>query len=96
VRLLLFASPHAVIPVDQALCRVALRLGLTQSRGGPRRLVRETRRALSVGVPANPEARRQAVLYLSHHAQSTCVEGTPHCNVCPLKDGCNYAKAPRS
>src|SRR5262249_58423136 len=83
-RLLLFASPHAVIPVDQALCRLAVRLGITKSRANARRLVRETRGALSKALPADVSARRRAVLYLSHHAQATCVEGEPHCGVCPL------------
>jgi endonuclease III len=92
-RLLLFASPHAVIPVDQALCRLAVRLGVTQSCANTRRLTRETRRALSKALPADLSARRRAVLYLSHHAQATCVEGDPHCGVCPLSGGCEYASA---
>jgi endonuclease-3 len=92
-RLLLFASPHAVPPVDQAICRVAVRLALTPPRRSVRRLARETRRALSTALPAEITARRRAVLYLAHHAQSTCVEGEPHCAVCPLAAGCAYAKA---
>lgn len=92
-RLLLFASPHAVVPVDQAMCRVTVRLGLTPPRSAARRLVRETRRALSATLATDITARRQAVLYLSRHAQSTCVEGEPHCGVCPLATGCAYASA---
>lgn len=91
-RLLLFTSPHGVVPVDQALCRLAVRLGLTPPRSSARRLVRDTRRALSAALPADISARRQAVLYLAHHAQSTCVEGEPHCGVCPLSLSCAYAK----
>ena len=91
-RLLLFASPHAVVPVDQALCRLAVRLGLTPARSSARRLVRDTRRALAAILPTEITARRQAVLYLAHHAQSTCVEGEPHCVVCPLTIQCAYAK----
>lgn len=89
-RLLFFASPHAVVPVDQALCRLAVRLGITRERSRPRRLVRETRRALSTQLPADIDARRQTVLYLAHHAQATCVEGEPHCTVCPLARRCPY------
>ena len=92
-RLLLFASPHAVVPVDQALCRLAVRLGLTPARSSARRLVRDTRRALAATLPTEITARRKAVLYLAHHAQSTCVEGEPHCVVCPLAAGCAYARA---
>jgi endonuclease III len=90
-RLLLFASPHGVVPVDQALCRLALRLGLVEPRAKVRRLVRDSRRALSRHLPPELPARRQAVLYLSHHLQSTCVEGEPHCKVCPLARDCAYA-----
>ena len=89
-RLLLFASPHGVVPVDQAICRLVVRLGLTSARASSRRLVRETRRALSRALPEDITARRQAVLYLSHHAQSTCVEGEPHCGICPLATQCAY------
>ncbi len=90
-RLLLFASPHAVVPVDQAMCRLTVRLGLTKPRSAARRAVRETRRALSATLPTEITARRQAVLYLAHHAQSTCVDGEPHCAVCPLSAECAYA-----
>jgi endonuclease III len=90
-RMLLFGSPHGVVPVDQSLCRVSIRLGLTTpSRQNARRLTRETRRALSRALPEDITARRQAILYLSHHAQSTCVEGEPHCTICPLAPGCAY------
>jgi endonuclease III len=94
-RLLLFASPHGVIPVDEALCRVTVRLGLAGDRPSPRRRVRESRNALSRELPAEISARRQAVLYLAHHAQSTCIEGEPHCGVCPLAPGCAYARSRR-
>jgi endonuclease-3 len=95
MRLLLFGSPHAVVPVDQAMCRLAVRLGLTPARSNARRLVRETRRALSTATPGEITARRQAVLYLAHHAQSTCVEGEPHCGICPLAAQCEYGRRSR-
>ena len=89
-RLLLFASPHAIVPVDQAICRFAVRFGITPARASARRLSRETRRALSRSLPGEITARRQAVQYLAHHAQLTCIEGDPHCGVCPLAGQCAY------
>jgi endonuclease III len=92
VRLLLYASPHGVIPVDQALCRLTVRLGLAGNCANLRRRIRDSRRALARELPEDLPARRQAVLYLAHHAQATCIEGEPHCAVCPLAPGCAYSK----
>jgi endonuclease-3 len=92
VRLLLYASPHGVIPVDQALCRLTVRLGLAGNVANLRRRIRDSRRALARELPEDLSARRQAVLYLAHHAQATCIEGEPHCAVCPLAPGCAYSK----
>lgn len=87
-RMLLFAAGHAVIPADAHLTRVAVRLGCGEATPGLRRQIRNVRRALGARIPAELEARRRAVLYLSHHGYVTCVEHDPHCGVCPLADGC--------
>ena len=55
-RLLLFASPHAVVPVDQALCRLAVRLGLTPARSSASGSF-ATRRALTATLPTEITAR---------------------------------------
>ena len=86
--LLLYASPHALVPVDQGLCRLAVRLGIAAPRANIRRLVRDVRRALDRELPSELHERRQAVAYLMHHAQATCVESDPHCGICPLASGC--------
>ena len=90
-RLLLFASPHPVVPVDHGMSRLAVRLGIVPPRANIRRSIRDTRRALSAHLPADLVARRHALLYLAHHAQATCVEGEPHCKVCPLAPQCAHA-----
>src|SRR5262249_8474591 len=86
----LFASPHARTPIDQSLARLAVRLGITRSCDNGRRQLRDARRAWSSALPTEISQKRQAVLYLSHHAQATCVEGEPHCSVCPLAPQCAY------
>jgi len=89
-RVLLFASPHSVIPVDAALTRLAVRLGLVPEVDNVTRLARNVRRAVSRELPRDPAVRRQAALYLSHHAQSTCVQVTPHCGICPIAPVCAF------
>ena len=92
-RMLLFGGPHAVIPADLHLTRVALRLGYGQSSPSLRRQIRSVRRALRDRMPADLEGRRRAVMYLSHQGHATCIEHDPHCNVCPLRDGCPVGQA---
>jgi endonuclease III len=91
-RLMLFGASHALIPADAHLTRVALRLGYGAQGAGPRLQIRSVRRALSTRIPAAIETRRQAVLYLSHHGHTTCLEHDPHCHVCPLLEGCSYGR----
>jgi endonuclease III len=91
-RMMLFAASHAVIPADAHLTRVALRLGYGSGAPTLRKQIRSVRRALAVSAPPALDARRQAVLYLSHHGHATCVEHDPHCHVCPLLDGCPYGQ----
>ena len=92
-RMLLFAGDHAVIPVDAALARVAVRLGLCREAPDLRRQARQVRRALGALVPRDLDARRRIVQLLEHHGQSTCAEFDPHCAVCPLAAACPFGAA---
>jgi endonuclease III len=87
-RLLLFASRHGLVPVDVGVSRFAVRFGLVEPLPNLRRLSRTVRRRLAAALPSGLSDRRQAVLYLAHHAQSTCVEVEPHCSICPLVTDC--------
>lgn len=87
-RLLLFASPHGLVPVDDGMARLAVRLGLVDAIPRRRRLFRTVRRTLDAQLPRDQAARRVAVLYLTHHAQQTCVESDPHCGICPVHQSC--------
>jgi endonuclease III len=87
-RLLLFSSPHPLVPVDASLTRLAIRLGLVMPMDNIRRLARSVRRAYGSALPGDQAALRRAVLYLGHHAQNTCVEFDPHCAICPLAVEC--------
>ncbi len=89
-RVLLFASPHALVPVDAAMTRLALRLGLVDETANVKRLARTVRRVVGSALPDDLGLRRQAALYLAHHAQSTCVEVEPHCGICPIADWCHF------
>lgn len=90
-RMLLFAADVPVIPVDAAVARVAVRLGLCEFTPDVRRQARRARRVLDARVPADLETRRRVVQLLAHHGQSTCLEFDPHCGVCPLATTCPFA-----
>src|SRR5262245_8199401 len=92
-RVLLFASPHLVMPVDAAVTRLAVRLGLVADLEDVSRLARRVRRAIGRDLPLDAAVRRQAALYLTHHAQSTCVEVSPHCGICPIAAACAFNSA---
>jgi endonuclease III len=85
---LLFSSPHQLVPVDAALTRLAVRLGLVTPVDNIRRLSRSVRRAFRAALPRDHAALRRAIVYLGHHAQNTCVEFDPHCTICPLVAAC--------
>jgi endonuclease-3 len=87
-RMLLFAGGHLVLPIDDRVRRVALRLGF----GSQDREPRAVRRALAKELPSDVEAYRRASLYLAHHGASTCTEADPHCMVCPLLRDCPEGK----
>lgn len=89
-RLLLFASPHPLIPVDAGLTRLAVRLGLVDDVQNVTRLVRTVRRVIGGELPLDAAGRRQAALYLAHHAQSTCIAINPHCGICPIAESCAF------
>jgi endonuclease III len=88
LRLLMFTGGSRLVPVDGGIARVTLRLGLaTQLRPRPWS-IRDVRQALNVVLPSNLVERQQAVIYLRHHAERTCVEAAPHCRICPLHSAC--------
>jgi endonuclease III len=85
----LFALNAQVLPIDADINRVLRRLmGEPQSRNRSR-----SRRWLSSQLPPDLAALRDAVVYLRHHAQHTCLKVAPHCGVCPLRAGCQYANS---
>ena len=87
-RMLLFATAHAVLPVDARVRRVGLRLGYGKPNDDPRRSSRSVQMALAKHLPRQSGPMRTAFLYLSHHGAATCTEADPHCVVCPLLETC--------
>jgi endonuclease III len=110
-RALLYAGGYAVLPLDDATARVVARLEgtaipisegaegftLKRARWGAelRRQRRRARRKLAAELPPNVYAYRDAVLYLRHHAQHTCIAVGPHCGICPLAGECAVAQESR-
>ena len=97
-RALLFALGMPVLPVDEDVTRVILRV--SQPLGMPVSLRRATPAAAPAGartlarhwlaehLARDLESYRDAVLYVRHHAQHTCLPVAPLCQVCPLASGC--------
>ncbi len=83
-RAMLFAGGRIVLPVDDDVHRVVSRL-----MGDPTNRRRGTvRRWLAEKVPTDAASYREAIIYLRHHAQHTCLKVAPHCSVCPLRVTC--------
>jgi endonuclease III len=96
LRLLMFTANSGVVPVDAAVSRVAVRLGLCGDGSSVTRLERAVRRTLDLALAPDVVDRRRAVQYLTHHAEHTCIESAPHCGVCPLRSQCLFAQKPGS
>jgi hypothetical protein len=113
-RALLYVAGYAVLPLDDGAARVVARIegtaiapghgaeGFTLKRalyaGELRKQRRRARKTLASALPCDVDVYRDAVLYLRHHAQHTCLAVAPHCKVCPLLSGCQFglAHAPQS
>jgi endonuclease III len=87
-RMLLCAAHHAVLPVDAAVGRVAVRLGYGAQAANHTITARSIRAAVAAELPPEARAFRRAFLYLSHHGVATCTVTNPHCPVCPLLGDC--------
>jgi endonuclease III len=86
-RACLFALNAQVLPIDQEINRVVSRLmGVPHSRNRA-----PARRWLARALSPDVRTYREAVVYLRHHAQHTCLRVAPHCGVCPLRTRCPAA-----
>jgi endonuclease III len=96
LRLLLFASHHPLVPLDEPALRVARRLGYggcAREDGPPTaRAMRSVRRALAPTIGGELEIARASAVYLTHHGLTTCTEASPHCAVCPLAVDCEWLR----
>lgn len=84
----LFVLDAHVLPFDEAMRRVVSRLiddGTSMTRPAARAWLLQQLAGEAADV-------RDAVLYLRHHAQQTCVTVAPHCGVCPLRSTCGFAR----
>jgi len=88
VDVLLANTGFPVVPVDTHVKRVARRLGLTQSNT-------YSRIKMDLHKVFRPERRLEAHLLLIKLGREICKARNPRCEVCPLRDICEYAKAKR-
>jgi endonuclease III len=111
-RALLYPAGYTVLPLDDAAARVVARIegSAIPVRGGAegfilkraqwagelRRQRRRARKTLAAALPRDLDAYRDAVTYLRHHAQHTCIAVGPHCKVCPLAKDCAFPRAQAS
>ena len=86
-RAILFVLGRAVIPIDDEINRVVGRL--VGMPGNDRRPA--ARRWLAARLRPDVSSYRDAIIYLRHHAQHTCIKVAPHCGVCPLRRDCASA-----
>jgi endonuclease III len=94
----LFAVGICVLPVDEDVSRVAGRLMGTIDAATARvmrprtrdvnRARSRARRWLAARLPPEIAAYRDAVVFLRHHGQHTCLTVAPHCTICPLRVDC--------
>ena len=90
-RAYLFVLETPALPIDAEIHRVVGRLrGLPHDRNRA-----AARRWLSGKLSPDLGSLREAVIYLRHHAQHTCLKVAPHCGVCPLRDDCPCASSER-
>jgi adenine-specific DNA glycosylase len=90
LRALFFAGGHVVPAVDDETARVLARLNGVTAPAGPRRR-RAARQHLRAAFGLDRDRLGQALVLLGHHAGHACVEHGPHCSVCPLAPGCQWA-----
>jgi endonuclease III len=107
-RALLYVANYPVLPLDDGAARVVARMdgtalapshgaeGFTLKRaqyaGKLRNQRRRARTLLAAVLPRDVDGYREAVLYLRHHSQNTCLAVAPHCKVCPLLAGCEFGR----
>ncbi len=88
---LLFACHRPVLPVDTHLHRVSGRLGLI----GPKVSADDAHTILQALLP-DPENAEDVLAFhrdMLLHGQRVCVWRDPRCEVCPLRDWCDYFAA---
>jgi len=88
IDVLLANTGFPVVPVDTHVKRVARRLGLTRSNA-------YSRIKMDLHKVFRPERRLEAHLLLIKLGREVCKARNPKCEVCPLRDICEYAKAKR-
>lgn len=86
--LLLFYFKHPIMPVDTHISRIAKRLGLVSKSAG----YEDIRRAIEATLKGGHHRVGILHLMLIEFGRRVCRARRPKCDICPLKDVCNYYK----
>ena len=90
-KILLFCGMTSGLPLESNGLRVLVRLGWARAQKDYGRMYRDVQQNIASVLPHNPEALQQAFLLLREHGRVLCKDKNPHCNLCPLAEGCDYA-----
>jgi endonuclease-3 len=90
-KILLFCGIASSLPLESNGLRVLVRIGWARSQKNYGRMYRDVQQNIAPVLPRKPEGLQQAFLLLREHGRATCKDKAPHCNQCPLAEGCDYA-----
>lgn len=85
---LLFSLGQAAMPVDTHVHRVSLRLGLVPPKTSPER----TQVVLEGLIGTDPDRVYAVHVEMISHGREICRALRPKCDICPLRENCDYAK----
>lgn len=100
-RMLMGLAPRAIVPRDAGVARVLNRVGLLGQSPDveedaravevlPVSVTRSAARALGMAFSPSADLLRDAFFHIAHHATVSCTALEPHCQACPLAEGCVY------
>jgi len=90
-KILLFTGRQALLAPDSNGLRVLVRVGLVHEEKSYATTYAASREAAKA-LPSEPAVLQEAHLLLQQHGQTLCKRGAPRCDLCPLADGCAYAR----
>lgn len=94
-RIMLLTGRLPVLALDSNGLRVLTRIGYARPLKGYARTYRAVRNAIAPEVGTDVKFLQRAHLLLQTHGRERC-RTTPRCDGCPVRDLCEYGRAPRA